>query len=299
LRLRPDAVALGGFSPTMLLAWASARAMRIPHGIATDGVPSTDPGERSLMHRWMRQLMVPNASFGICASDESVDLLARWGLDRSHATVVPLVPPWDPLTVIPSFEQRPYDVLFVGSLNEDIKGVLFFTDVVARMAAKRGDLKVRVTGDGPLRQEVEARLRRTGLTVQFDGAVQPSEIAASYASAKVLLFPSRGDVWGLVANEAVQCGTPVLGSDLATSSRLYLERYGVGVMRPLQVETWAETALDMIGTPTRWQQFMLRRHEALDWANIDVAARGIRRAFDIGRGRAQPASRARASAGRN
>lgn len=285
IRLKPDVVAMAAFSPTMLLAWGYSRARGIPYGLSTDGVPSIDPGERSRPHRWMRQLMVPNAAFGICASDESVDLLARWGLDRSRSTVVPLVPPWDPPAVIPGFDERPYDVLFAGTLNEDIKGALFFTDVVARMAERRGDLRVRVTGNGPLRPEVEARLRRTGLDVVLDGAVQPYQIAASYLSAKLLLFPSRGDVWGLVANEAVQCGTPVLGSDHATSSRRYLQRFGVGEMRPLHVETWAETALEMISGRERWQGFMAHRQEALDWANIDAAARGMKRAFDLGRGR--------------
>jgi glycosyltransferase involved in cell wall biosynthesis len=285
MRLKPNVVVAAGFSPTMLLAWGYARVRRIPFGISTDGVPSIDPGERSRPHRWMRKLMVPTASLGICASDESVDLLARWGLDRSLSTVTPLVPPWDPPPAIPGFDDRPYDILFAGTLNEDIKGALFFADVVARMAEKRKDLKIRVTGNGPLRQEVEQRLQRTGLTAHFDGAVQPNDMASSYLSAKLLLFPSRGDVWGLVANEAVQCGTPVLGSDLAASSRLFLERFGVGLMRPLVVDAWAQTALGMIESRQHWQAFMARRQEALDWANIDAAASGFKRAIDIGRGR--------------
>lgn len=284
MRLKPSVVCARRFSPTMLLAWGYARSRRIPFGISTDGVPSIDPGERSRPHRWMRKIMVPTAAFGICASDESVDLLARWGLDRSLSTIVPLVPPWDAPSVIPGFDDRPYDILFAGTLNEDIKGALFFADVVARMAEKRKELKIRVTGNGPLRQEVEQRLQGSGLTAHFDGAVQPNDMAPSFLSAKLLLFPSRGDVWGLVANEAVQCGTPVLGSDLAASSRLYLERFGVGLMRPLVVDTWAQTALGMIESRQRWQAFMARRQEALDWANVDAAARGFKRAIDIGRG---------------
>lgn len=284
-QLKPEAVALGAFSPTMVLAGLYARAKGMPYGIATDGAPATDPGERSRPHRMMRQLLVPRASFGICASEESVKLLARWGLDPNRSTVVPLVPPWDPLAVVPAYGARPYDILFAGGLNESIKGALFFTDVVARMKAWRPDLKVRVTGEGPDRQEMEARLRRGGIDVHFDGALQPDRMPEVFASAKLMLFPSRGDVWGLVANEAVQCGTPVLGSPLAISSPCYIARFGLGLVRPLEAETWAETALDMLESEGRWAQFMARRDEALAWASIEASARGLKRAFDIGRGR--------------
>ena len=165
---------------------------------------------------------------------------------------------------------------------------MFFADVVGRMLARRPGLRIRITGHGPLRADLEAKLASFGADVHFDGAVQPHEIADCYASAKLLLFPSRGDVWGLVANEAVQCGTPVLGSDLATSSRCYVERFGVGLMRPLDVDIWAETALEMLATRESWHRYLDRRGEALTWASIGPAARALKRAFDIGRGRDQP-----------
>jgi hypothetical protein len=86
-RLKPDTIILSGsFSPTMALGSVYARATKTPYGIAIDGALATDPGETSLPHAMMRRLLVPSAKFGICASEASVDLLARWGLPRDRAT---------------------------------------------------------------------------------------------------------------------------------------------------------------------------------------------------------------------
>jgi len=46
-------------------------------------------------------------------------------------------------------------------------------------------------------------------------AVAPLEVANFYAAADVLIFPSLGDPWGLVVNEAMACATPVVCSTRA------------------------------------------------------------------------------------
>lgn len=102
-------------------------------------------------------------------------------------------------------------------------------------------------------------------------------------SARVLLFPSRQDAWGLVANEALPCGTPVLGSPHATSSEHFVERFGVGLVRPLQVEAWCEATLDVLSSPARWHSFMARRDEAIAWFSLDASVAALARAFALGR----------------
>ncbi|MGV6475415.1 glycosyltransferase family 4 protein [Azotobacter vinelandii] len=63
----------------------------------------------------------------------------------------------------------------------------------------------RVVGDGPQRAELEARYPEA----RFLGYRHGRELAAAYAEASVLVFPSRTDTYGLVMLEALACGTPV------------------------------------------------------------------------------------------
>ncbi|MBS0644245.1 MAG: glycosyltransferase family 1 protein [Proteobacteria bacterium] len=62
-----------------------------------------------------------------------------------------------------------------------------------------------VVGGGP---QLDA-LRQTYPRVVFTGPRFGAELARSYASADVFVFPSRTDTFGLVLLEALACGTPV------------------------------------------------------------------------------------------
>ncbi|RIA45571.1 glycosyltransferase involved in cell wall biosynthesis [Hephaestia caeni] len=62
-----------------------------------------------------------------------------------------------------------------------------------------------VVGDGPARDLLMRRYPEVG----FPGALHGPALAAAYAGADVLVFPSMTDTYGLVMIEALACGTPV------------------------------------------------------------------------------------------
>lgn len=64
-----------------------------------------------------------------------------------------------------------------------------------------------VVGDGPYRQELQARYP----DVEFVGAKRGRELARYYANADVFVFTSRADTFGIVMIEAIASGTPVAG----------------------------------------------------------------------------------------
>jgi glycosyltransferase involved in cell wall biosynthesis len=62
-----------------------------------------------------------------------------------------------------------------------------------------------LVGDGPMRQELEARYP----DAHFLGVKQGDDLVAHYCAADVFVFPSRTDTLGLVMLEAMGCGVPV------------------------------------------------------------------------------------------
>ncbi|MEM1331413.1 MAG: glycosyltransferase family 4 protein [Planctomycetota bacterium] len=68
-------------------------------------------------------------------------------------------------------------------------------------------------GDGVLRSYIESN--RVDDSIHITGHVDPSEVPDWFAAADLHVFASLGDPWGLVVNEAMQCGTPTLCSSLA------------------------------------------------------------------------------------
>ncbi|MCK2056172.1 glycosyltransferase family 4 protein [Methylobacterium sp. 37f] len=254
ITLRPSLIVVNDFAPTMLMAAATARLLAIPYGLRTDGVPDTDPGQRSWSHRTMRRLLVPKARFGLGASDGSLRLLEGYSLAAERLALAPLFPAWEPEGLegtMQSDRDRPYDILFCGILNEEVKGARFFTEVVLACHARGRELRIRVAGDGPLRGEMQSRFAEAGVNAHFDGFVQQQGLNAIYASARLFLFPSRGDVWGVVIQEALQCGTAVLASPHSGSARELLDAYACGVIRPMTVDGWVAAALDLLDDPER------------------------------------------------
>jgi glycosyltransferase involved in cell wall biosynthesis len=69
--------------------------------------------------------------------------------------------------------------------------------------------------DGPLRAELESEASTLGIDsrVRFVGFVKQSRLPALYTAADVMVLPSEYEPFGVVVNEAMCCGCPVISSD--------------------------------------------------------------------------------------
>lgn len=71
-------------------------------------------------------------------------------------------------------------------------------------------------GDGIEQPELEARAARVHPgNIRFTGFAHREQLPVYYALAEALVFPTHSDTWGLVVNEAMACGIPVVISDAA------------------------------------------------------------------------------------
>ncbi len=107
-------------------------------------------------------------------------------------------------------------LLYVGQLvpRKNVGGLI---EAFAEVAPGFPDWSLVVVGDGPGRQEAEEAAAGAGLAgrVLFCGYKQPEELVAYYTAAQCLVLPSFSEPWGLVVNESLCCGTPVVCSTQA------------------------------------------------------------------------------------
>jgi len=76
------------------------------------------------------------------------------------------------------------------------------------------DWTLLYVGEGELRQDLEAKARHASpRRVRFTGFLNQSELPKAYAQAEILVLSSMRETWGLVVNEAMNCGCAVIVSD--------------------------------------------------------------------------------------
>jgi D-inositol-3-phosphate glycosyltransferase len=106
-------------------------------------------------------------------------------------------------------------VLYVGRL-EPLKGVDILIEALSRLDDQTG-IRLMVVG-GSLEGGELPRLKSwaeqlgLGASVTFTGSVDQSELPLYYNAADVFALPSYYESFGLVALEAMACGTPVVAS---------------------------------------------------------------------------------------
>ncbi len=76
-------------------------------------------------------------------------------------------------------------------------------------------------GDGEERTEIEGVIARYEISsaVHLPGFLQLHQLTSYYALAEAFVLPSTHEQWGLVLNEAMACGLPVLASSECGSTR--------------------------------------------------------------------------------
>lgn len=115
--------------------------------------------------------------------------------------------------------------LFCGSLSLR-KGVDVVARAFVRLVREVPDVRLRIVGDGELRDSLRRTLAVVSERVEFTGFTPWDQLPLVYADADVLCVPSRYDGWGLVVPEGLAAGLPVIASD-RMGAALDLIRNGV------------------------------------------------------------------------
>lgn len=104
---------------------------------------------------------------------------------------------------------KKYNYIFVGSFIHR-KGI----DIVIDAIKKINDYNISYcfVGSGPFLEDIKSLQKEHNVTL-FENQTQ-DQLRTLYSQSKFLLFPSRDEPFGLVATEAIFCGTPIIVSKI-------------------------------------------------------------------------------------
>lgn len=105
-------------------------------------------------------------------------------------------------------------LLYVGRLAAE-KGLDTLFDAFAELRAARPAATLVLAGVGSEEARLRLRAARLGIddAVRFLGGLHAAQLQDEYRRASLLVLPSLSEPWGLVVNEALNNGCPVVVSD--------------------------------------------------------------------------------------
>jgi len=151
------------------------------------------------------------------------------------------------------------DLLSSYSVKEVDRPIVFFggrltvqkgVDTLLKAAEiySKSDLKpiTLIAGDGDLRWQLEGLARQLKLdSVYFLGNQSHEQMVKLFNVADVAALPSEFEAFGLVALEALACGTPVIAGDVGGFSQIVDEQVGC-LIRPGDHRTLADKVVTFI-----------------------------------------------------
>jgi glycosyltransferase involved in cell wall biosynthesis/predicted metal-dependent phosphoesterase TrpH len=273
---RYDLIHVCAPGPSGVAAAVIARAMELPlvgsyhtELAAYAGLRSGDPG-LELIARPLVASFYSQCRLVLSPSSAADEALAELGIARDR--VVRFDRGVDTGRFDPALSGRAalpgeLSVLYAGRISQE-KNIDLLADAFELAYARDPRLHLVLAGGGP----EEPRLReRLGARATFLGWLEGEALAAAYASADMLCFPSETDTFGQVVLEAQASGVAILAVDAGGPAELITD--GVdGLLRPPRAESLAD-ALVALGASAELRRRLGRA------ARRAVAARTWERAL--------------------
>lgn len=225
LRNQPDVVISGEFGLRTLLAWVYCALFRKPL-IIWSGEIAYGARTASRLQRLLRRFLSRRAAgflaYGQAAkqylqslgvNDRKISILAQ-AVDNAHWRNARQLA--NPYAVRQKHNITGKVALCVANLLYP-KGIHHLIEAWAALpqTLQQGNTLLLV-GGGNQQTDLQSLARSLNAqNIVFVGPVPPGELPAYYATADFLVFPTLLDVWGLVVNEAMASGLPVLCSKYA------------------------------------------------------------------------------------
>lgn len=141
-------------------------------------------------------------------------------------------------------------ISFVGKLT-DFKGVDVLLDAAAIYEKELPDTATLIVGFGQLDESLRAQAEKNGLQrIHFLGHRSQPVVARIYAAASVSAVPSRIEPFGLVAIEAMACGTPVVATNAGGLPDFVNDEVG-GLVEMENAEALAARIIDEVNNDTK------------------------------------------------
>ena len=242
-KLNPDVLIITAFKPTMIYSvlWCMLKGRKVV--VYNDGTYISELNF-SWIQKLLRRLVFNRTKAFVTTGKGGFDLYKSYGIPQRKMFKSCLCIDNKKFTPLP-MQNREYHIMFSGQIVER-KMPMFFAEIAKKLSRKIPGFKALIIGDGDQRKQMLDELDKHQVAYHFAGYLDQTTLPSFYSKAKLFLFPSLNDPWGVVGNEACAAGTPVITCENAGVANDLIIHGENGYVLPLDAEVWAEHILQLL-----------------------------------------------------
>ena len=248
-----DAIVVCGYVyPTVILAMTYMRLHKIPFYMEVDGGLIR---ETSGPRYWFKRVLVSQATRWISSGNYTTKYLVHYGAREEDVALYPFTSLWEKEipAAVPTRQEKqqlrqklnlPEEkiVLYVGRYDPK-KGMDDLLHSCPRLDKSAG---IYFVGGEPSEEHLAFCKENDLQNVHFVGFKKKDALEEYYRAADLLVLPTKSDVWGLVINEAMAQGLPVITTDRCVAGVELVENGVNGYIVPVDDKAALEEAVNRI-----------------------------------------------------
>ncbi len=219
LNKKYDIIIIGGYSTALgILAISYLKLKRIPFVLNTDGGFIKNDNNVKF---FIKKQLISSASHWLSTGSKTTKYLSHYGANIKYIYEYPFtsIRKADILNKPLKLEEkilirRELDlelrniVLMVGRII-DLKGI----DIILKSARNLPNYNFYIVGGEAKDKHLKMMSDLQLSNVHFEGFKSRAELKKYYHASDVFILPTRDDIWGLVINEAMACGLPIITTE--------------------------------------------------------------------------------------
>lgn len=196
----------------------------------------------------VKKILLKSYDAALVAGSQSKSYLIKLGFPKEK-----IFQPWDVIdnkSMLKSFE---HDIQYseryficVARLIEK-KNIFGLLKAYQQYILNGGSRKLKILGDGSLENAVLDKIDQLNLTneVSLEGFVQQKNIRKYYQQSFALILPSFYDQWGLVVNEAMASGLPIIATENCGAAVEFSEKGSLFLVNPNEIDSITNAMLNL------------------------------------------------------
>lgn len=217
LRKKYDYVIISGWSsPSVMLAIVYCQIHNIPYIMEDDGGLIDPQGEK---YKFIKKILLRKVLAYFTTTDDNIYTMTKLGVKADIIFKYPfssvmdreieegIIKKKEANQIRESLEIKEKKVILAVGQFIERKG---FDILLRAFAGMSDDFGLYFVGGEPTEQYLNIVKKEDIKNVHFIGFKRKDELKEYYAAADIFVHPTREDIWGLVVNEAMAAGLPVI-----------------------------------------------------------------------------------------